>query len=118
MKPYTLALILFLLPTVTNAVSEEPVELIRATTERIPGKLAQAPEIKSEPDRLKRLVEQADLPTIVPDLNVAGVMQAMQHDKKVLQGKVRFVLLKCLGEAFVTDEVNLSLVEKVLVNDE
>lgn len=64
MKPYTLALILFLLPTVTNAVSEEPVELIRTTTKRILGKLAQAPEIKSEPDRLKRLVEENIVPSI------------------------------------------------------
>ncbi|MFC2007479.1 3-dehydroquinate synthase [Chloroflexota bacterium] len=72
----------------------------------------------SETARLKSLVEQAELPTVMPGFKLAEIIQVMQHDKKVLQGKVRFVLLKCLGEAFVTDEVSLSQVEKVLVDDE
>lgn len=64
MKLYTMVLILFLLPSTTLAVSEEPVELIRTTTERILDKLAQAPELKSEPDTLKRLVEESIVPSI------------------------------------------------------
>ncbi|HEY82558.1 MAG TPA: 3-dehydroquinate synthase [Dehalococcoidia bacterium] len=69
---------------------------------------------ESELSRLKRVLEQAELPTEMPRLKVAEIMQAMQHDKKVRQGKVRFVLLKSIGNVFITDEVELSLVEQVL----
>lgn len=64
MKPYTLALIIILLPTTALAISEEPVELIRMTTEQVLGKLAQAPQIKSEPEQLKHLVEESIVPSI------------------------------------------------------
>jgi len=64
--------------------------------------------------RLKGVIEKAGLPTEVPDLKLEQVMQAMEHDKKVLRGRVRFVLPRKIGSVFITDEVNLSLVEKVL----
>jgi 3-dehydroquinate synthase len=69
---------------------------------------------ESELSRLKRVLEQAELPTEMPRLKVAEIIEAMQHDKKVRQGKVRFVLLKSIGDVFITDEVELSLVEQVL----
>ena len=64
MKQYTLILILFLLPTATFGVSEEPLELIRTQTEQVLGQLAQAPQIQSQPDALKRLVEESIVPSI------------------------------------------------------
>ena len=64
MKPYTLALIIILLPTTALAISEEPVELIRMTTEQVLGKLTQAPQIKTEPEQLKHLVEESIVPSI------------------------------------------------------
>lgn len=70
---------------------------------------------KDELIRLKNLIQRADLPTKVPNLNVARVIEAMKHDKKVRQGKIRFVLPKCIGSVFILDEVSLSLVEQVLV---
>ena len=33
----------------------------------------------------------------------------MAHDKKVKDGKLTFILLRGLGEAFVTDEVPLAM---------
>ena len=39
----------------------------------------------------------------------------MKQDKKVLKGKLRFVLPESLGKVFITDEVNLSLVEQALI---
>jgi 3-dehydroquinate synthase len=68
--------------------------------------------------RLKQVIEQAGLPTEMPNLEVAGIMAKMKHDKKVLKDKIRFVLLKSIGNVLVTDEVSPSLVEKVLVGDE
>ena len=65
--------------------------------------------------RLKRVIEKAGLPTEMPNLRVDEVIQAMRHDKKVLNDKVRFVLLKSIGDVFITDEVSPSLIEEVLV---
>ena len=64
--------------------------------------------------RLEKLLKKAGLPTEIPDIDFKGMMLAMKHDKKVVQEKVRFVLLKSIGHAFITDEVEPSLVEEVL----
>lgn len=71
---------------------------------------------KNELARLKSVVEQAGLPTEMPELKVDKIIQAMKHDKKVLQEKIRFVLLKSIGSVFITDEVSPSLIEQVLVD--
>ena len=68
--------------------------------------------------RLKKVIEKAELPTKMPDLKPEEVIQAMKHDKKVRGNKVRFVLLKSIGDAFISDEVSQSLVERVLAGDE
>ncbi len=64
--------------------------------------------------RLKRLIQRAGLPTEFPGLDVDMVIQAMEHDKKIRHGRIRFVLPKSIGEVFVTDEVTPSLIEQVL----
>lgn len=71
---------------------------------------------KNELGRLKSLIQRADLTTELPNLEVERIIQAIEHDKKILRGKIRFVLPKALGSVFITDEVSLSLVERVLVN--
>ncbi len=71
---------------------------------------------KKELIRLKGVIARAGLPTEVPDLKLAKIIQAIEHDKKILQGKIRFVLPKAIGSVFITDEVSLSLVEEILVN--
>ena len=40
----------------------------------------------------------------------------MRYDKKILKGRVRFILPKSIGEVFITEEVSSSLVERVLVS--
>jgi len=71
---------------------------------------------KNELTRLRGIIEKAGLPTELPNLEVAKIIQAIKHDKKILRGKLRFILPKALGSVFITDEVSLSLVEEVLVN--
>ena len=66
--------------------------------------------------RLRRLLERAGLMTDMPKLDPDLVIQAMQHDKKIVDGKVRFVLLHDIGDVFVTNTVSPSLVKEVLVN--
>ena len=65
--------------------------------------------------RLKSVIEKAGLPTEMPNLKVEEIIKVMKHDKKVLKDRVRFVLLKSIGDAFITDEVSPRLVEQVLV---
>ena len=64
--------------------------------------------------RLGRLIERAGLMTEMPHLETGQLMQAMQHDKKIVGGRVKFVLLREIGDVFITDEVDPSLVEEVL----
>ncbi len=71
---------------------------------------------KNELIRLKGIIQRADLTTELPNLEVGKIIQAIKHDKKILRGKIRFILPKALGSVFITDEVSLSLVERVLVN--
>ena len=68
----------------------------------------------SEVTRLKNLINRANLATEMPDLDLGKIIQAMSHDKKIIGGKMRFVLPKAIGDVFITDEVSLSLVEEVL----
>ncbi len=69
---------------------------------------------KSELDRLNNLVERAGLPTEIPNLKAESIMQAMKHDKKIVNGRIKFILAKSIGEVFTTDDVSPSIVEKVL----
>jgi 3-dehydroquinate synthase len=66
--------------------------------------------------RLESLIEKAGLPTKAPNLDLERLVSAMKHDKKVSQGKLRFVLPRSLGEVFITDDVNLSLVKQIMAN--
>ena len=69
---------------------------------------------KSELIRLKGLLKRAGLPIEIPNLEVEKLIQAIKHDKKILREKIRFVLLKSIGNVFITGEVSLSLIEQVL----
>ena len=56
--------------------------------------------------RLLRLHEHWGLPLVLElDLGTDAIMAALARDKKFSEGGIRFVLLRKLGEAFVSDEV-------------
>ncbi len=55
--------------------------------------------------RLSALLAKARLPVDPPALGAERYLALMSHDKKVLAGAVRFVLLRGLGDAFVTADV-------------
>jgi 3-dehydroquinate synthase len=65
-------------------------------------------------NRLKEVISRAGLPVAMPALDVKEVMIAMRHDKKVAGDTIRFVLLRAIGDAVITDEVGTSLIEEVL----
>jgi 3-dehydroquinate synthase len=65
-------------------------------------------------ERLTALLVRAGLPVDAPDLGVASYMNAMGVDKKVEAGRIRFVLLRRLGEAFLSADVPSEVLEEVL----
>ena len=56
--------------------------------------------------RLEKLLTRANLPTVSPDgMTAQDYLPLMMRDKKVLNGKLRLVLLKALGRAYVATDV-------------
>lgn len=58
---------------------------------------------ESDVARLEKLIARANLPTISPDMMQPNdYLPYMWRDKKVLGGQLRLILLKALGNAYVT----------------
>ena len=56
--------------------------------------------------RLEKLLARANLPTVSPDgMTAQDYLPLMMRDKKVLNGKLRLVLLKALGQAYVATDI-------------
>jgi 3-dehydroquinate synthase len=65
-------------------------------------------------ERMRRLYERAGLPVVAPDLGADRYLELMAVDKKVEAGRIRFVLLRSIGSAFVTAEVPANVLKDVL----
>ncbi|QIR40744.1 3-dehydroquinate synthase [Tolypothrix sp. PCC 7910] len=71
--------------------------------------------IKEETERQNALIQKAGLPTQLPSgVDIAAIIDALQLDKKVKAGKVRFVLPTQMGVVTVTDEVPADTIRQVL----
>jgi 3-dehydroquinate synthase len=83
------------------------------------AKISQRMGMISDADvaRIRGLIVRAGLPVELPFLEITRLMHAMKHDKKVLQGRIRFVLPQTIGEVVITDGVDNSLVEQVLLEE-
>ena len=69
----------------------------------------------AERDRIITLLESFRLPTRLPvSLAHDVILDYLSRDKKFQAGKVRFVLLRRLGDAFVSDEVELGEIEAAI----
>ncbi|HLO86062.1 MAG TPA: 3-dehydroquinate synthase [Nostocaceae cyanobacterium] len=70
---------------------------------------------KEDTERQDALIKKAGLPTKLPNnLDIEAIIDALQLDKKVKAGKVRFVLPTAIGKVQVTDEVPTDTIRKVL----
>jgi len=67
--------------------------------------------------RLKDLLLRAGLPVHMPKVDMARVLRAIDHDKKVVNGKVRFILPKRIGNVFISSDVSFALAVEVLETD-
>jgi 3-dehydroquinate synthase len=56
--------------------------------------------------RIQKLLENARLPVRIPDdMNAIDFYEKMRVDKKVIGGKIRYILLKDIGEATIESDV-------------
>lgn len=73
----------------------------------------------AEVAELRALLIEAKLPVVGPnDMAVADYTSRMQVDKKVLDGRIRLVLLRKIGEAYITSDISLELLEQTLTSGE
>jgi len=66
--------------------------------------------------RLTDLLRRAGLPTQLPDLSIEAILEAIQHDKKISKGKLKFVVLQSIGNAAISDAVTLDMIKESLLN--
>ncbi len=69
----------------------------------------------AEVGRIRKIYLQAGLPVAAPNLGVEKYLHLMGMDKKVEGGKIRFVLLKRIGEAVIHAEVPAAVLTGTLV---
>lgn len=74
---------------------------------------------QEEPSRVRAHLETmdmkrdlSDIPGDLPDAD--GLMELMAQDKKVVDGRLRFILARGIGEAFVTSDVDPSQLRALL----
>jgi len=65
-------------------------------------------------DEVKTIVVKAGLQVSIPGLDIKKIMDVMEYDKKKAGGKIRFVLPKGIGEVFITDAVDKTVIKQVL----
>ena len=73
---------------------------------------------QAERDRGIRLLQDAGLPVVPPqEMTPAHFMEHMAVDKKVIDGRLRLVLLRQMGEAVVTDDYSKEILQATLSAD-
>jgi len=66
-------------------------------------------------ERQLALIQKAGLPTQLPDgVDIEAILKTLQTDKKVKDGRVRFILPTQIGAAIVTDQVPREQIRLVL----
>ncbi len=71
---------------------------------------------EAEVVRVRALYRSAGLPDSAPDLCVDAYLRWMGLDKKVEDGRIRFVLLRARGEACISADVDASVLAAVLTH--
>jgi 3-dehydroquinate synthase len=64
--------------------------------------------------RLEKLLKRIGLPTDLPEINPEEVIRILAHDKKVRDGKVRFVLPQRIGKVVIRDDVDPEIIRSII----
>jgi 3-dehydroquinate synthase len=84
--------------------------LMMAATMSAEAGLMKADEL----ERVRALLERAGLATKAERVAARDALAHMRHDKKVAQGRMRFVLMRGIGDAIVTAEYPQAALERTL----
>ena len=68
----------------------------------------------SVPERIRRLLAAAGLPTQAHGVSRGAVLRAMRYDKKFIHGRPRWVLPRGIGSVVVTEQVPASAVTRLV----
>ena len=66
-------------------------------------------------ERTKKIIQRARLPISCPKIPLEEFLAYMAHDKKVLNGQLRLVLLKQLGQAVITKDFDVELMKQAIL---
>lgn len=76
--------------------------------------LAPADDLKRLDDHLAALSMPRTLADLPHRLSTTTLMKHMSHDKKVTNGRIKFILLKGIGQAFTCQDVMMEEINKLL----
>ena len=69
--------------------------------------------------RTKNIIQRANLPIVCPQIPIDDFLAYMAHDKKVLNGQLRLVLMQAVGQAIITKTFDVELMKQaILANQE
>ena len=66
-------------------------------------------------ERTKKIIQRAKLPIVCPKIPLDEFLAFMSHDKKVLNGQLRLILLKQLGQAVITKDFDVELMKQAIL---
>jgi 3-dehydroquinate synthase len=66
-------------------------------------------------ERTKNIISRAQLPVNCPKIPLEEFLAYMSHDKKVLNGQLRLVLLKKLGQAVITKDFDVDAMQQAIL---
>ncbi len=69
------------------------------------------------PNRIKDLVKKCGLPAELPDLNPKAITESLYHDKKTMNNKIKFILVKEIGEIEIVDNMPEADIIKLLQSE-
>ena len=69
-------------------------------------------------ERTKKIIQRANLPIKCPQIPMDDFLAYMSHDKKVLNGQLRLVLMKALGQAIITKDFDLELMKQAILQNQ
>ena len=69
---------------------------------------------KTDAKRITTFLERCGLPVSFDDVAPNDILSVIYRDKKVIDRKMRFVLIKGIGNVFVADDVEINIIKEVL----
>jgi 3-dehydroquinate synthase len=66
-------------------------------------------------ERTRKIIARAQLPIVCPQIPLEDFLGFMAHDKKVLNGQLRLILLQKIGQAIITKEFDIDFMKQAIL---